>query len=136
MSSDSQGCDGTDKQTIDLVNLWNAFSDELQSTDVYQGVHPPPALVNYYTAILTTNNPLEPVVDIVQDKLVEEPSMRAALVRAIGEIVTYGDVLFRFAQYCAARGFLYSNLIQCECGKVSDDELEKWIGNPFKGEGK
>ena len=122
-----------EKQTQDLLLAWNELSDRYFNGDVHHGEHPPPALMSIYEAILTTHNPLQVVSAVSMGMTPDGLTFGEALTEALGQIIAYGDTMFRFAQFCTTRGLLHANLVPCNCNTVSDEELRKWLGTPYKG---
>lgn len=107
-----------------LANLWNAQSVEQQNSATPHSVHPAPAVEHLLCKLLA--HPGGPL-DILRLTVPDEGSIDERLVDIVYVMVTYGDALFRFGQYCALRGLLYSNLTACKCSNVSVDDINRLL---------
>jgi hypothetical protein len=99
-----------------IAQAWNEFTDELQNSRVSGGAHTPPAMADLHMFLLTHDNieasTLGPFDEEMQHKM-----------------STFGDIMFRFGQFCARRGLLHANLTTCNClDSALEEELNKILG--------
>lgn len=116
------------KEVTDLQNLWNAYVELTSDGRVAAGLHPPPAFMAMYSALLDINKPLEAIMDIVEHTQENYDALSSTLTR----VVAFGDAMFRFGQWCVSQGLLHANAIQCQCGAVDDDELSEVANSDVK----
>jgi hypothetical protein len=110
-----------------IANIWNAYLLQLTDSSVAVGIHPPPALCEFYTEMLDRSNPLEPLFIEGEPCNVCPRVPQEAVDTVMYTIMSFGDLMFRFGQYASARGLLHSNMTQCNCGSVDDSALAKLL---------
>lgn len=104
----------------DLQNLWNHFVELQTSGRIPVGIHPPPAFMGLYAALMEANSPLD---ELLENHLSSTPEVLEAVEDAMLKIVAFGDAMYRFGQWCVQQGMLHANAVPCKCGAVNDDEL-------------
>lgn len=114
------------RETYDVFNLWNAMGAEITSQSIPAPLHTAPSLLHFLIVSLEQTQPIAALVPHMLEPMTQETS--EAVDEVMVKIVAFGDFLFRFGQYCANRGLLYSNLTQCNCGKVTDDAIKAFLG--------
>lgn len=117
------------KETADLSNLWNAYIEHLVDGRIITGIHPPPAFMAIYTALIGSVRPLDDLVACVEQSEENWEVIQATLIN----VVAFGDMMLRFGQWCASNGLLYANATPCRCGTVTDDALKVWLAGPAEG---
>ena len=109
------------KEVNDLQNLWNAYIELTSDSRIEVGLHPPPAFMAMYAALLEINPPLVEVVEVVE----HTQEVFEALQTAMTRVVAFADAMFRFGQWCVSQGMLHANATQCQCGTPTDDEIKE-----------
>lgn len=113
-----------------LSNLWNAHMQEVGDSNIPYGVHPPPSIFALYHTLLTSHHS-SPAVFMAEFADSEDSERWEHFIEeTMGRVVAYGDVMFRFGQWCVSRGLLHANLIPCKCASVTDDMLSQLLEGP------
>jgi hypothetical protein len=102
------------QQSATMLAIWNNMADVLRASAEYDGIHPPPALHEHMMSMVRGNNPLDPILLVAP----RGENVTRALDLSLGNILAFGDALYRFGQYCASRGLRYGELIKCNCARV------------------
>lgn len=116
------------KEATNLQLLWNAYIELMANGNINVGLHPPPAFMAMYSALLDINQPLEEVISTIEHTTENFEALQGAMAR----IVAFGDAMFRFGQWCVSQGMLHANAIQCQCGTPTDDALKDVVDGGVK----
>ena len=111
----------------DACNLWNTYIHSLANGTIPPGLHPPPALSGLFSQLIEGQNPLQSI----EPKLnYTDPDDLEAATSVLYRVMSFGDMMFKFGQWAAQRGYLHANLTQCNCGTVADEDLNKFLDKP------
>jgi len=116
------------REAKDVLRLWNAFSELVQNSPALTGTHPPPAMTEHYLAMLNGNSPFETLLPLLPQ---DEDTLREATV-TLWNTIAYGDVLFRFGQYCVSQELFHGKLVRCKCDALTDEDLKDFLGEEGK----
>lgn len=114
------------EQFDSIEKLLEKFFDELHNSNKSLAPHIPPAM--FGLALIMMGDEHSPVSDL-GEQVQNNPDLAEPLQAVCAKIVAYGDMMFRFGQFCTTQGLWHEGLVQCNClTNEIDQTIETILG--------